>query len=343
MKRVPLLVCLLTLAATLFAQPRITLPAYVAALERIDALLGAGQLAQAKVEAASLRDATIVWARGTFVADAALLADIAGAQQPDGPHRMRLAVALHELRHASGMEGAQGDRRLLDQIRAEQEPPPLPRGGEIKVMPEKDLPLFERMARGLEKMGEWIAKKLGALMDWLLDLLPGRSATASGVTPGLRWIVVSVVMAIVLLVLYLAVKVLRGSRRGEKVVQTSSPLDSKRDDDPLSRGATEWERHARGLAAAGKLREAIRAWYHAVLVTCYAAGILHFRKGRTNWEYVASLPPDTRWRPDLIELTRRFEKEWYGADQSTAEALEECAERSATILDALRRDLRGAA
>jgi hypothetical protein len=342
MKRIAALLTLIV-TATAFGAPRITLPAYVAALERIDGLLASKQLPQAKTEAASLRDAQIVWSKGTFVADASLLDAIANAQQPEGPHRLRLIVALHELRHASGMEGARGDRRLLEQIRAEQEPPELPRGGTIKVVPEEDLPLFERLARALAKMGEWIAKKFASVVDWLFDLFPDGPATPSGMTPGLRWIVTAVVIAIVLLVLYLAIKVLRGSRRATDVVESATPIDSKRDDDPLSRGATEWERHARDLAAAGKLREAIRAWYHAVLVTCYAAGILHFRKGRTNWEYVASLSPDIEWRPELIALTRQFEKEWYGAEQSTEDALQQCAERSAGILDALRRDMRGAA
>jgi hypothetical protein len=117
----------------------------------------------------------------------------------------------------------------------------------------------------------------------------------------------------------------------------SDALTSKRDDDPLSRGATEWERYAAQLAASGRIREAIRAWYHAVLVTLYGAGILHFRKGRTNWEYVAALSPDLAWRAQFVALTRRFEEEWYGRDRSSIEAFEEVSERAQHILDAVRR------
>ena len=61
---------------------------------------------------------------------------------------------------------------------------------------------------------------------------------------------------------------------------------SQRDADPLSREQDEWEKYAAELAAAGRLREAIRAWYHAVLVGLFRAGLLHHHKGRTNWEYV---------------------------------------------------------
>jgi hypothetical protein len=129
----------------------------------------------------------------------------------------------------------------------------------------------------------------------------------------------------------------RSKRRLAAVVTESDPVTSQRDDDPLSRGANEWERYAAQLAAAGRIREAIRAWYHAVLVTLYGAGILHFRKGRTNWEYVSSLAPDLPWRGEFIQLTRRFEEEWYGHDASGAEALDECSRRARRILDGARR------
>jgi len=323
---------------------RLTLAQYIASLERIDAFLSARQLDAAKGIASSLEGAQIVWAKGTFVADPSLLAGIRSAQRADGPHRARLLVTLGELRHSSGTEAASGDRRLLERIAAEQEPPALPRGGTIDTKLDRDIPLLERVATSIAEMLEWIWKKFVALLDWLIDLLPRRSSQASGADPALRWIVFAVVAAIVVLVVVLAVRVLRGSRAASPSVKGSTPLGSSaQDEDPLSRGASEWERYAGELAAAGKYREAIRAWYHAVLVTSYAAGVLHFRKGRTNWEYVASLPPSLSWRPDLIALTRRFEREWYGADQSMPEALDECAERAQRILDALRRELRGAA
>lgn len=325
------------------AKPPIALANYIAILEHIDSLLDAGQLDAAKSEAAQLQDARIVWAKGTFAADPSLLAAIAHAQQGDGPHRARLMITIDELRHAGGMEAARGDRRLLERIAAEQEPPALPEGGEIDTTIDQDVPLLERVATSIMDMLRWIGKKLRAFLDWLIDLLPRRSGSGGGGNPALRWIVFVVVAAIVLLVIILAFRVLRQSRAAEPAVAASTPLGSSRDEDPLSRGASEWERYAAELAAAGQFREAIRAWYHAVLVTSYAAGILHFRKGRTNWEYVASLAPSLSWRPDVIELTRRFEKEWYGADQSTEEALEECAERAQRIVETLRREMRGAA
>ena len=324
------------------AAPRITLADYIRTLEGIESELAANRLDGAKREALLLLEAEVVWARGTFAADASLVDAIRNAQRADGPHRARLILTIQELRRAGGMEVTGSNRRLLEQIAAEQEPPALPRGGNIVTRPAQDLPFAERIATSIADIFRWIWKKLKALLDWFLELLPRQRGPGGG-TAGLHWIVWAVVAAIVLLILGLAVSVLRKSRRGETVVAKSTPLASKRDEDPLSRGASEWERYAAELTASGQYRAAIRAWYHAVLVTCYAAGILHFRKGRTNWEYVASLPPSLAWRPEVIELTRRFEKEWYGAAESTPDALDDCAERAMRILDALRRDLRGAA
>jgi hypothetical protein len=151
---------------------------------------------------------------------------------------------------------------------------------------------------------------------------------------------VTVIVVLIVIVLgILAFEVVRRSRAAapETELVTSDAISSRRDEDPLSRGANEWERYAAQLAAAGRTREAIRAWFHAVLVTLYAAGILHFKKGRTNWEYIAGLSPELPWRGEFVTMTRRFESEWYGRAQSSIEALDDAAERAHRILDAVRR------
>lgn len=324
----------------LLAVPAAAMPVadYIGALEHIDALLASNQLDAAKSAATALKDADVVWAKGTFKADASLLAAI------EKGNRSRLIATITELRRAAGMSAAQADRKLLEQIAAEQEPPELPKGGLVPTKLQRDVPLLERIATAISDMVEWLGDKLRKFFEWILDLLPRNRTPDGKPTAGLHWIVWAVVGAIVLIILYLAIDVLRRSRAaGPAEVETSTPIGSRQDEDPLSRGALEWEKYANDLATAGRHREAIRAWYHAVLVTCYAAGILHFRKGRTNWEYIASLAPSLAWRPDAISLTRRFEQEWYGSLRSTPEAYEECSELAQAVLDALRREMRGAA
>ena len=337
-----LLLALLLTTTTLRAMP---VTEYVGRLELIDAMLADGGLPPAKIEARELLGARVTWARGTFVADASVLQPILDATTANGAHRTRLVATIAELRRATGMEAASGDRKLLERIAAEQDVPDLPKGGTIPTRIEQDVPMLDRIAEAIADMFEWVREQLGKLLEWLLDLLPRRRPNESTASVTLRWIVFAVVAIIVVIVLVLAVGVLRRSRAAtaEDTVESTAPLGSKADEDPLSRGANEWERYAGELAKAGRFREAIRAWYHAVLVTTYAAGVLHFRKGRTNWEYVALLSPALEWRAGMIDLTRHFEREWYGSLHSTQEALDECSERAAAIIDALRRGMRGAA
>lgn len=134
---------------------------------------------------------------------------------------------------------------------------------------------------------------------------------------------------------WLALRWLRaGPGRRETSSMTSGELTRQPggDDNPLSREGDEWQRYADQLAAAGRLREAIRAWYHAVLVHLYRNGLLHYRQGRTNWEYIAALPPRLAWRTRFIDLTRRFEHEWYGHGASGEDALEACRRAAHEIL-----------
>src|SRR6185295_2118302 len=110
-----------------------------------------------------------------------------------------------------------------------------------------------------------------------------------------------------------------------------------RDEDPLSRGADEWEKLAKELMGFGRYREAIRAWYNAVLVNLFRAGILHYRKDRTNWEYAYSMTPDVPFRAGFVEATRRFELEWYGRRNTTLEAAENFGKRVREIVAGARR------
>jgi hypothetical protein len=317
-----------------------TLAQYVATLEQIRTMLAANQLAAAKTEATALRGTRIIWSGGTMHADDSLLDAVRNATRADPPLLRRIDTTLAALRRSGAAATGRVDRKLLQRVAAEQNVPELAPGGEVKTKIEADVPLLERVARSIADAFHWIGEKISKFLDWLVDLFPRSSPNrprARGDVHRIVWVVVTV---IVLLIIVLAISVARRSKPGAAVVATSEPFGSKRDEDPLSRGATEWERYAAQLAAAGRYREAIRAWYHAVLVTCYAAGVLHFRKGRTNWEYVASLGPSLPWRPQMIELTRRFEREWYGSDESSREALEDCSGRARAVLAGVRGDVR---
>jgi hypothetical protein len=317
-----------------------TLAEYITALEHIHSLLSTHQLTLAKSEAIALLGSQI---DVTFHADDSLLNAIAQARGADPALLTRIELTLAELRN-SEPAGNAPDEKLLQKVAAEQNVPELAPGGEVASPIVSETPLMERIANNLLEMLRWIGKKVSQFIDWLLDFLPKRRVENPGATSGLRWIVFAVVALIVIALILLAIDSARRRRHGDADLLTSTaPLRSTRDDDPLSRGATEWERYAMQLANDSRFREAIRAWYHAVLVTCYSAGALHFRKGRTNWEYIASLAPSVAWRPELIRLTQSFEQQWYGSMQSTRDACDECRANARQILDELHASERGAA
>src|SRR5688500_18000732 len=333
------------LAIALLAWPAlaetITLDHYLSSLERIQQLLATNELDAARNEARAMSAHDDASSQGAYHADSSLLDAIANAQRADVQLRSRLAVMIDEIKEAPA-DNIPIDPKLLQRVAAEQDVPELVKGGEVATTP-KTTPILERVVETIGSMFRWIGEKFGKLLDWLFDLLPKRMVEGPGATGGMRWIVGALVIVIVLLIILLAIEVTRRSRAKAAVVEESAPLGSKRDEDPLSRGASEWERYAAQLAAARRFREAIRAWYHAVLVTCYSAGVLHYRKSRTNWEYVSALAPSVPWRPEFITLTRRFEREWYGSDQSTPEALDDCRSHARAIIESVRGGMRGAA
>lgn len=318
---------------------------YIRELESIRASVDAGDLAAARARARPLSGAQV----DDFHADESLVRAVLDEHAKRTTLVDRLTATIDALRsvapHGTPSQNiAAVDPKLLERLRAEEAARELARGGEVLTMPKHDAPFMIRFVEAIGKALQWIWEKIEDVFDWLADFLPGSSRRREGGGfSGLPWLVIAVVMAIAALLTILALEVVRhGRRRDAAPAAQSTDLSSKRDEDPLSRGANEWEIYAARLAAAGKIREAIRAWYHAVLVTLYGAGILHFRKGRTNWEYVSTLSPDHAWRPEFIQLTRRFEVEWYGHIESTSDVLDDCSALAHEILDRVYRR-RGAA
>ena len=341
MKRVVLSLLLFFVAANAAAQA-FTVDDYIAGLSRVRAALLKKDLAAARSEAGALRGKRITSPAGDFHADDALLADAMAATKHDRVLPRRIALAIHELRDATQTTAVPVDHDALKKAAEAQRLRELPAGGKLPTKIQREVPWLVRLAEAIGAALEWIGNLLGRIFDWFLDFFPRR--TDSGQGGGIGGTMIAVVAVIVLLVIILAVGVVRRGRRAARPeVAVSAPIGSTRDEDPLSRGANEWERYAALLANDERWREAIRAWYHAVLVTLYAAGVLHFRKGRTNWEYISALPPTLAWRGRFIELTRHFEREWYGSLRSTAEAYDDCSARAQELLETIRRGARGAA
>jgi len=313
----------------------ISLDQYVRSLARLQSLLAANQLATAQEEARKLTSVDVNSPQGRFHADSTLLGEIANATRADVQLQQRIAVTIDEIHRIAPGITAAADPNLLNRVANEQAVPELAKGGELRTTPAMT-PLSERIAKSLESVWDWILKVLGKIIDWIFGFLPG-SARRPGATGGMRWIVAAVVAAIVLLIVFLAFEVRRRARRkATPAAESIAPLGSSADADPLSRGASEWERYAAQLAQSERFREAIRAWYHALLVTLFRAGTLHYRKDRTNWEYAYALPSTVPWRAGFMDATRTFEQEWYGRRDTAVETAEQYRARTMNMLDAVR-------
>jgi hypothetical protein len=321
----------------------LTLDQYTATLTRIRNLIAAADLNTARAEATTLAGDDVVSANGRFHTDSTLIAEVNKAKPRDLGVETRIDATIAALRTAAPSKAVGVDQPLLLRLQREQTVPELRRGGDIRGV-QPNTPLLQRVAKAITVAAKWIVGKIEKFIDWLSRFWPKDDPKKKTASSAMRWTVGTLVGLIVLILAILAFEVIRRSRkRSATIVEESTPLTSTSDDDPLSRGANEWERYAAQLAAAGRLREAIRAWYHAVLVTLYGANILHYRKGRTNWEYVAAVGPEHVWRPRFIELTQNFEHEWYGSDDSGSDALDACSAAAGYVLNAVRRANREAA
>ncbi|HWS73373.1 MAG TPA: DUF4129 domain-containing protein [Thermoanaerobaculia bacterium] len=333
MKRLLAALVLLALVSTLRAET-IPLQRYIESLDALRHEAPAVRASQARL----LIGTAVASPNGTFLADASLLHAVAAGGADAIP---RLDATIAALRSVAPASAASADIAAIERLRKMEEAAAMRRGGEVgsATAPTND-DAVERWTTAVTKVLTWIGQKLQDFYDWVMSWWPrtrrpDEERSGFGAVP---FVVIAIVIAIVGLLTLLAVEVMRRSKRGERApLIVSDPQASRRDEDPLSRGANEWERYAAQLAAAGRIREAIRAWYHAVLVTLYAAGILHFRKGRTNWEYIALLAPELPWRGGFVQLTRRFEEEWYGHEESAIETLDDCSARAKEILANLRR------
>ncbi|HYN21033.1 MAG TPA: DUF4129 domain-containing protein [Thermoanaerobaculia bacterium] len=293
-------------------------------LTRIEGGLRAGDWVGAKTKARRLLEDRIAFGRERLEPDRSVLGPIAAA--PNAKAARAAAPALHRLVASFPAEAvddrraAEPDSKLLAEVRKREALAELPQGGR---MPEVHGGFFAALAGFLEPIAQAMSDFVTKLWEWFLDLIPDAASGQGGATLNFV-LVVTLLVALALVLSWVGWKVIRNRRRGAAPAEAGpAPLPPATDDDPLSREANEWERYARELAAAGRAREAIRAWYHAVLVALYRGGTLHYRKGRTNWEYVSAVPPGTTWRSTFVELTRHFEREWYGRDRSTPEALRE--------------------
>ncbi len=336
---VPLVVVFLAASAGAASTPPEEAPGgaslYARALTEVAVSLDRGDWDAARAQARDLRGRRFAAGAAVFEADPALVGAVLevkdGASSNRAKARVRRVIASLVRRD----EALPAEAATLARVaREEAAGRPTPGGDvDVSLVPRPGVP--ERLRSWVEAAADWAARWLKRLWRWLTRFPrgPAREEDARGTTAA---VVTVLVAAIVAVLAWAAVRSVRRRDRTEPPSGTADASASARDENPLSREADEWERYAAELAAAGRRREAVRAWYHAVLVTLFRAGLLHHQKGRTNWEYVAELDPGLAWHPFFVDLTQAFDREWYGREQSTADALRLCASVARDVLGAAR-------
>jgi hypothetical protein len=325
-------VALLALAVALPARGALDVSDYRRRLERIDGLLGEGDAAGAAREAGALLHEEIRWGAETLHADGTVLEPIVDEDEAvRGPLRNLIAA----LATAEQMPQSGGvDATALASLAARQAERGARKSGALPGAPEARISFVEQVWRWIATASTWFRGRILELWRWLTKLWPAARAGGAAGEGGINYVVFAVAGAILVVVAALAV---RAARRGGEDAPgpraRARPADA--DADPLSRSANEWEDRARALASQGKPREAIRAWYHALLVSSFRAGVLHHRRGRTNREYAHALPAEVPWRGQFAELTGRFDVEWYGHAESSPDTLEAFSSGARRILASL--------
>ncbi len=112
----------------------------------------------------------------------------------------------------------------------------------------------------------------------------------------------------------------------------SGPEPSEKEGEARRRRSLEILDEARGLAAAGLRREALRALLLAILALAEERRILRIARGWTHREIASRLSVPPHLRGDLFALERSVEAAWYGSVEVTDVDYQRCEETAQRLL-----------
>src|SRR5579864_2002264 len=264
------------------AQETLSSSEYGDRLAAIRSAIDANDLGLARRLATQLQSLRVRHDGMEFIPDPTVLRPIASA--PDLAAARDAAKALSRLREAleAVLAGrlAAPDEPLLERLRSEEAERALTPEGKIggPLLQPPSIPRsFREWLWDLSmRLWEFLKKLFSNVLQWLLGLLFGGMGSRS-MGDGMTYLVIGLIILILGTVGIIAYVTLQRRRTTPVATATSELPTTARDEDPLSRTSNEWERFAAELMGSGRFREAIRAWYHAVLVTLFRSGMLHYR------------------------------------------------------------------
>ena len=194
--------------------------------------------------------------------------------------------------------------------------------------------IVDKLGKAIKAILNWIDK----LINWLIDLLPTPEHRPS--SPDENWIT-SVRMAVIVLLIgllgALAYILWRSWKRRQNTpaeiaasaVESIPDLEDESttaDDLPVNR----WLEIARELTEKGSLRQAIRAFYLAILADLAAHELITIEKFKSNREYEIELHRRAHQKEGLLSAFSKsrdvFERVWYGMYKISRPDLDHYAE-----------------
>ena len=296
-------------------------------LAELTVAVDAGDAAIVQQQAERIAGAEVAWPDGSLPADPTLA--VLARQQELPVLRQRLAAMATELAEVDTSRAAPVvDTAHLERLAAREAEAGLRlrQGGSVAGNPYDPRLLPPTVWDRLSLAAEWAGDRLWDLLYWVRKLFE-REKSGDGSGDGSAVVMLTLIIVGGLVVVGVVLAIVAWPKRHQVAAlspthTTPAPIDA----DPRTRAADEWARYARELIMLGRHREAIRAWYHAMLVNCWSHGLLHHRVGRTNWEYALTLPATVTWRGRFHDLTHRFDRAWYGgrvgADEAHSYAIE---------------------
>ena len=197
------------------------------------------------------------------------------------------------------------------------------------------------IGRFFERVKNLLRKWYVAMRDWLEEFLrklfKGERSSAGG--SGYGWIVAlqfllyALVAAVVIALLFLLYRVLRGRRPHTAPIQ-SEAIQSGPDLADENVGADQlpedgWIKLARELLERGELRLAVRAFYLATLAHLAGRNLISLAKFKSNRDYERELRRRGHSFPDLLsafgETVSVFDRIWYGLHEVSSELVQQFA------------------
>ncbi len=184
-----------------------------------------------------------------------------------------------------------------------------------KILSSSEFQVSKPEQNAVTQAWKWISEKWDVFWRWLKEIFRTifSSKLFGGGSAGIQWVLITIFVMIGIYIIYRLVVNFKNAALEIKSDNTPSfsivneSMEHFEDPDDL-------EIQAEKLAASSKYKEALHAIYYTALIRLNNAGVVEYRKSRTNGEYTAQLKllNYSEVAAPFFPLTELFDRKWYG-------------------------------